>query len=116
MIERIKLAGRKFSEAFIACGLTMVQGDITVLSIGHVKVASQVGVLTALAIFVTSFFVLSEKNKELLFLYLTGLFTMLADYIVHPGTLGPQWMEAVVTGLGAVFIALFFNKFIAKNP
>ena len=115
MINRLKLASEKFSEAFVACGLSMVQGDISVLTLNHVFVASRVGVITAIAIFLATFFPWEEKNRNILFLYLTGLFTMFADFIVHPTHFGPEWMEAVVTGLGAMIIALFFSKFIAKN-
>ena len=107
MNEKIQLLIRKFTEAWTACMVCMVQGDLSVLTLSHAFIASKTGLLTGIAIVVASF--LPWTNKWI-GIFLTGLFTMIADIIVHPTHFGLEWTEAVVTGFGAMLLALLFNR------
>ncbi len=107
MRDKLQIWATKFSEAFTACGLAMVQGDITILSLGHVGVASKVGFITGLACVIASFI---KWNYKYLSLFLTGLFTMIADYLIHHSHYSGQYTEAILTGFCAMFIAYLFEK------
>jgi len=102
-MEKVKVWTEKFIEAFTACCLAMVQGDLTVLSLKHAMMAGQVGALTGFAFVIA----LSLRfESKFLAIALTGLFTGVADYLIHP----PMFQyEAVVTGICAAFIALIFE-------
>ena len=107
MNTRLKLAGRKFSEAWTSCLLVMVQGDLTVLTIKHATTAGKTGLLTALAVLLLSY---SKRfpNNEYTLAWLTGVLTMLADMLIHP----PQFIgESVITGVGAGVLALLLSRF-----
>ena len=112
MSKRLKLAVEKFGEAWTACMLCMVQGDLSVLTLSHVFTASKTGILTGIAIVVASF--LPWTNKWI-GIFLTGLFTMIADIIVHPAHFGPEWAEAACTGFGAMLLAILFEKLFKKD-
>lgn len=111
MLQKLQLAGRKFSEAWTSCLLCMVQGDLSVLSIKHAIVAGKTGLLTGLAVFVLSYSKRFPYNEYTL-AWLTGVLTMLADMIVHP----PQYIaESVITGIGAGVLALVLGRFFTKS-
>lgn len=109
MIKKFKIVGEKFGEAWTACMVCMVQADLSVLTIGHAITASKVGILTGLAMLVASF--LPWGNKWL-GIFLTGVFTMLADALIH-GNHFPT--EHLVTGLGAMILALLFDRTFKGN-
>ena len=110
-IKKIKTSFEKFCEAFTACGLSMVGGDVTALTLHHAVVASKTGALTALAFFVASFI---PWNHKYLPLFLTGAFVAIADIIVHPTHYGPEFTEALITGAVAMTIAYAFDKMRKK--
>jgi len=113
MITRIKLLVEKFAEAWTACMVCMVQGDVTALTLSHAFTASKTGTLTGIAMVVASF--LPWDNKWV-GIFLTGLFTMIADIIIHPTHFGPEWAEAVLTGLGAMMLAILYSRvFLTKT-
>ena len=113
MIKRVKLLVEKFAEAWTACMISMVQGDVTVLTLSHAFTASKTGILTGVAMVVASF--LPWDNKWV-GIFLTGIFTMIADIIVHPTHFGPEWLEAVCTGFGAMMLALIYSRaFMARR-
>ena len=85
----------------------MVQMDVTALTLGHFQVAAQTGALTAIAYYVTLMLGIRFPYMPV---FLTGLFTAVADIIVHPTHFGPEWMEALVTGLGAMFLAFVYER------
>ena len=109
MIKKFKIVGEKFGEAWTACMVCMVQADLSVLTIGHAITASKVGILTGLAMLVASF--LPWGNKWL-GIFLTGVFTMLADALIHANHFPT---EHLVTGLGAMFLALLFDRTFKRN-
>ena len=111
MLDKLKVCFEKFCEAFTACGLAMVGGDITVLSLYHAGVASKTGALTALAFFVASFI---PWNHKYLPLFLTGVFVAIADILVHPTHYGSDFTEALVTGAIAMVIAYAYDRMRKK--
>jgi hypothetical protein len=114
-MRKLKLFFEKFSQAFTACGICMVQGDLTVFTFNHAMVASQTGIFTGLAIVVASLFDFAENQKNIAYIWLTGIFTMIADIAIHPSHFGVAWTEAVVTGIGAMLIAVIYNKIRKAN-
>ena len=98
------------AEATTACLITMVQGNVLALGLGHWLVASQTGIaagsITAAAI------VLSKTDKRWLISLLLGLVTAVVDYIVHPGMFGTVATEAIVTGIGAAILSYLVGTVI----
>lgn len=106
--DKVKLLAEKFSESWTACMLTMVQGDLTVLSINHAITASKVGIIAGIAVVLASY--LKKLNNEYGLIWLTGVMTTLADFMIHPSMIGPAWGESVVTGIGAAGLAWILTK------
>jgi len=109
MKQRLKVLVEKFGEAWTACMVCMVQGDLSVLNWGHALTASKTGILTGVAMFAASF--LPWKNQWL-GIFLTGAFTAIADALIHAEHfIG----EHLVTGIGAMVLAILFDKIFKKN-
>jgi len=90
------------AESTVACLITMVQGNVLALTLGHWIIASETGVAAGL---VTSAAILLSKTRNRWIISLVlGVCTAVADYFMHPGSFGPVFMEAVVTGLGAAVL------------
>lgn len=86
-------------ESSAACLLVMVQGNILVLTLTHLFVASQTGAIAGVACFAISFF--TKLNKPWLTPVLLGICTGTVDYMVHPSSIGGAFTEAIVTGIAA---------------
>lgn len=112
MLQKFKLFMEKFGEAWTACMICMVEGNLSVLSINHAITASKTGTLTGLAVVVASFL---PFQSLWISVFLTGMFTMIADIVIHPTHFGPEWMEAAVTGLGAMVLAILFDRLFKKS-
>lgn len=110
--EKFGLLSQKFIEAFTACGLVMVQGDLSVFTLKHALVAAKTGGLAGLAFVLISF--TSIKNN-LAPVYLTGVLTAGADILVHPTHFGPHYAEALTTGVVAGLLAFVFTKLQKKK-
>jgi uncharacterized integral membrane protein len=110
--EAIKHCPEKFGESWLACLLTMVQGDITALTIKHAFVASKTGLIMATAYLFSRLF--ANRQSVYLDILLTGVLTALADLIVHPTHFGPFYAEAVATGIGAAFLAAVLHLITQK--
>lgn len=107
----------KFLQAWTACMAMMVQGDLTAVTLHHAFTAGKTGTLTGLAFIIAS--LLPFTNKWL-GIFLTGLFTAIADIIIHPTHFGPELLEAMCTGLAAMLIATIYSfnykKYFSKLP
>ena len=103
----------KFLQAWSACMLCMVQGDLTVLTLSHALTASKTGLLTGLAFWITSFLD-GNSGSTWKAAWLTGVLTMAADIVVHPTHFGDQWVEAFCTGLGAAGICFVWERLRGK--
>ena len=109
MFDRVKESLEKFGEAFTACGLAMVQCDLSVLTLAHVATAAQVGALTAVAYFITLLLNIKFKYAPI---WLTGALTTIADFIIHDSHFPA---EHIATGLGAMALAFVFEKIRKKR-
>ena len=93
------------AESTAACLVTMVQGNILAIGLSHWIIASQTGVvagvLASAAVFATK-----SDNRVVIALVL-GAVTAAVDFFMHPGSFGPVFMEALVTGLGAAALSYF---------
>lgn len=112
-MKSVKLWGQKFSEAWLACTVCMVQGDLTVISMKHAIIASKTGSIAGLA--VVASFLMCKNPSKWVSIWLTGMFTMFADLIIHPTHFGPHYAEALVTGIGAAALAYVTESFLLKR-
>lgn len=91
---------QRFKEAWLACLLCMVQGDLTVLTVNHAITAAKTGSIAGITFVALSF---SKKLEGNIWLstWTIGVLTAAADYFVHPTHFGPDLTEALVTGVAA---------------
>ena len=108
-MSRLKLFTNKFSLAWIACILVMVQGNISIINLNHVMTAAKTGVLTGLIVVAMSFIKWQFKFKLPLFVFI-GCF--IGDLIAHPTHFGNWYSEALVTAL----VAGGFSYFVSLTP
>jgi hypothetical protein len=107
-LQKLKLLAEKFTESWTACMLVMVQGDLTVLTLNHAYTASKTGIIAGIAIVLASYW--NKVNNKYGLIWLTGVLTTFADFIIHPSNFGPAWAESVVTGIAAGFLAWILTK------
>lgn len=108
-INRLKKTGETFGQAWVACLLTMVQGNLTVLTLYHAQVAAKTGILTAIAYFVCGFF--TKLDNKWANAMVVGILTSVADIIIHPTHFGDWWNEGLVTGIGAGVLVIILHNF-----
>ena len=101
---------RRICEAGPACLMTMVQGDITVITPAHWIVALKTGIIAGVGAVLVSF-IQNEELRENSYLNagVVGFMTAVADFIVHPSHFGGQHTEALVTGIAAVLLCITFS-------
>lgn len=82
--------------------LCMVRGDLSVLNLNHVLVASKTGTLTGFIVVLMSFVKLNFKYKLPIFMFI-GCF--IGDLISHDTHYGYWWTEAVITAFVASLLS-----------
>lgn len=87
------------AESTTACLVTMVQGNLLALTVSHLVIASQTGIIAALL--AGAGLMMAKTDKRWLISLVLGVITAIVDYFVHPGMFGPVMLEAIVTGLAA---------------
>lgn len=110
--EALKHCPEKFGEAWLSCLLTMVQGDVAALTLKHGLIAAKAGGIMAMSYFIAVLF--TKKQTTYLDVLLTGCLTAIADLAVHPSHFGGPATEAIVTGMGAAFLALLLHLITRK--
>ena len=103
MKEKTKSFAEGVSESTAACMLAMVQGNILALTIGHLMIALQTGLIAGSIAFAIS--MLARGRKVWVTPLLLGVSTAAVDYFVHPSNFGTAATEALVTGLVAGLLA-----------
>ena len=103
MNKRVVPLVEYFTESTTACLVTMVQGNFLALTLGHLLIASQTGVIAGAVASVA--ILLSRGNKRWIISLLLGIATAVVDFFVHPGMFGPVAMEAIVTGIAAAALS-----------
>ena len=101
--NRVAPFAEYLAESTTACLVTMVQGNILALTLGHVVVASQTGVVAGLIAAVTLAF--AKTDRRWVVSAVLGIATAVVDYFVHPGMFGTVATEAIVTGLAAAVLS-----------
>ena len=91
------------TEATVARLITMVQGNLLAITLGHWIVASQTGFFAGMA--TSLVIILWRQNKPWIIATVLGLATAGVDYFAHPGNFGPVYLEALVTGAGAAALS-----------
>ncbi len=106
--DAIRNLVENMAESAAACLVTMVQGNVLALGVGHWVVACQTGVfagiLTTIALYTHGY-----KNRWVTAGCL-GLATAVVDYLVHPSGFGPDLVEPIVTGIAATGLSLLVTR------
>ena len=98
------------AESTTACLVTMVQGNILGLTMAHLLIASQTGVIAA-AIAAVALFASKTRNRWIVSAVL-GVATAIVDFFVHPGMFGPVALEAIVTGIAAAVLSYMVGMLV----
>lgn len=103
MPKRIAPLVEYIAESTTACLVTMVQGNLLALSVSHLLIASQTGIIagaiTAISVFT------ARADRRWIVAAVLGVITGVVDFFVHPGMFGTVAVEALVTGLGAAALS-----------
>ena len=110
MNKYVKPLLENVSEATVACLVTMVQGNVLAIGVGHLIIASQTGLTAGTA--ATIAVLLAKPHKRGVIALILGVITTVADYLVHPGMFGSVLTEAIVTGAGAALLSYGVGKVI----
>jgi len=103
MNDKIKPLLENVSESAAACLVTMVQGNLFAIGLSHWLIASQTGLVAGLV--TTGAIIATQTDKRWLVSALLGITTAVVDFFMHPGSFGPVFMEALVTGIGAAVLS-----------
>ena len=102
---RLVLCGHKAVEVGAVCLLLMVQGDIAGLTLGHLTIASQTGLV---AVFPTLWLSFTRYARHLANRWTSSAFlgatTFVSDALMHRSHYPGAYTEAALTGIGA-FVA-----------
>ncbi|MDX1404603.1 MAG: hypothetical protein R3192_08695 [Woeseiaceae bacterium] len=101
-----------FAESTTACLVTMVQGNVLALGLGHLVIASQTGIAAGALAYIALLF--AKTDKRWLVALVLGLATGIVDFFVHPGMFGTVATEAIVTGLGAAVLSYLVGTAIQR--
>ena len=110
MNKYVKPLLENVSEATVACLVTMVQGNVLAIGVGHLIIASQTGLTAGTA--ATIAVLLAKPHKRGFIALILGVITTVVDYLVHPGMFGSVFTEAIVTGAGAALLSYGVSKLI----
>jgi hypothetical protein len=111
--EKTKSLAEGVSESTAACLLAMVQGNILALTIGHLMIALQTGLIAGSIAFAVS--LVARGGKVWVPPLLLGISTAAVDYFVHPSNFGTAATEALVTGLVAGLLAALVTTVVRLN-
>jgi len=103
MKKHVTPVAEYLAESTTACLVTMVQGNILALTVGHVLVASQTGVVAGILAAIALAF--AKTDRRWVISVVLGFITAIVDYFVHPGMFGTVATEAIVTGLAATILS-----------
>lgn len=105
MKKKLAPLAENIGEATTACVITMVQGNFLALGLTHWIIASQTGVIAGVIASIA--LLLTQTDNRLMIAIVLGVVTGVVDYFVHPGMIGPVFLEAIITGIGAGVLSYF---------
>ena len=111
MNKKVEPLVEYISESTMACLVVMVQGNLLVLTLGHLAIALQTGVIAG--VIATIGIVAAKINKRWKIAAILGLITGVVDFYVHPGMFGAAATEAIVTGVGAAVLSYLIGSLIS---
>jgi hypothetical protein len=100
------------AESSTACLVTMVQGNMLALTVSHLVVASQTGVIAG--VLAAAGLIIAKTDKRWIVSLVLGVATAIVDYFVHPGMFGPAAAEAIVTGVAAGVLSYLAGTVIRR--
>jgi hypothetical protein len=103
MKEKLTPIVENVAESTAACLVTMVQGNLLAVGLSHWIIASQTGVIAG-AVTSAAIIAAQADNRRVVAIVL-GSVTAVVDFFMHPGSFGPVFLEALVTGAGAALLS-----------
>jgi hypothetical protein len=99
------------TQSATACLVTMVQGNVLALTLGHWLIASRTGVVSG-AVATAALWVVGSRRRSAIAALLAST-TFAVDYFSHPSHFGSALTEAAVTGLAAGVLSLVVGRVLA---
>ena len=90
----------------------MVQGNLLSLTIGHLIIASQTGVIAGITTFAVS--LLAQVRRRWVIHVLLAIITAIVDFLIHPGSFGGVAGEAILTGIAAGLMSFLVTSLMTK--
>ena len=88
----------------------MVQGNLLAVTLSHLLIATQVGVVAGVLAFIVSF---TSRTSSIIVTSLTlGVCTAIVDYLVHSGPVTEVIVEALATGLMAAILSFIVARLL----
>ena len=109
LIQKIKVFVTPFCKATPACLLVMVQGNISLTTLGHLQKAVETGFITGVGVLILSLITHRWFSNKYLVAGITGGMCFIADLLIHPTHFGSYTTEAIVTGIFTAIISLAVN-------
>ena len=107
---RAALCAHKAAEVAGVCMVLMVQGSLAGLTLGHVGIATQTGLLAIVPVLGVT---LTRWARHLVNRWtssaLLALFTFFADVAIHASHYPGVYTEAALTGIGAFFFSVVIS-------
>ena len=100
------------AESTTACLVMMVHGNVLALTVGHLLIASQTGIVAGAIAAASLYF--SQARSRWIVSCVLGVVTSVVDYFVHPGTFSSVATEAVITGVGAAVLSYLVGMVIHR--
>jgi hypothetical protein len=99
------------SESGLACLVTMVQGNLFAMTLGHWIIASRTGLVAGTV--AAAALLLAGAKRRWVAASLLAVVTFGVDIFSHPAQFGGVATEAIVTGMAAGALSLLVGKGIA---
>jgi len=112
-LQQVRPLLENVSESATACLLTMVQGNVLALGVGHWIVASQTGL--AAGFFASVALYASGGRGRWVVAGVLAVSTAGFDFLIHDSGFGSAVTEAVVTGVGAGVLSLAVSTWRARS-
>jgi 4-amino-4-deoxy-L-arabinose transferase-like glycosyltransferase len=103
-LQQVRPLFENVSESATACLITMVQGNVLALGVGHWIIASQTGL--AAGFFATIALYASKGRGRWVVAGVLAVCTAGFDFLMHDSGFGSAVTEAIVTGVGAGLLSL----------